>query len=70
MINAKVIRLPGTSQDVALNDGATVADALRAANTSVSSGEQLTVNGTPASTSTAVREGDRVVIVKGAKGNK
>lgn len=65
----KVIRVPGAVKDVALNQGATVADALAAADMSVDSGEKVSLNGVDVPTSTAVTDGSRIVIAKGAKGN-
>lgn len=63
----KVVRVPGRTEIVELNSGATVADALAAAGTSVSSGESLKINATPADHSDVLSEGDKVIISKGAK---
>lgn len=70
MLNVRLARVPGSVQELALNDGATVSDALTAAGTSVQSGEVLKVNGADASLGTQLNDGDRVLLVKGAKGNK
>lgn len=69
MINAKVVRVPGAVVDVVLEDGATVADALAAANITVGENEALSINSTPATTSTALTDGARIVLAKAAKGN-
>lgn len=69
MITVKVIRVPGVAVEVGLNDGATVTDALTAANTSLQSGEQLTINGAPAELNSSLSDGDRVILAKAAKGN-
>lgn len=69
MINIKVARVPGTVKEVALNDGATVNDALSNAGIRLESGEALKVNGVNAEAGQILRDGDRVVLVKGAKGN-
>jgi hypothetical protein len=68
-IEVKVIRVPGLSQEVGLEDGATVADALAAANTSVEAGEKATLNGVDCQMTSVMSQGDRLIIVKGAKGN-
>jgi uncharacterized Zn ribbon protein len=69
MITIKVIRVPGAVVDVALEDGATVENALSAAGTSLQSGEKVTVNGSDASLGTVLSDGDKVILAKGAKGN-
>lgn len=69
-IDIKVIRIPGAVVDVVLNDGATVADALSAASTSVQSGEVVKVNGAVVSVDTELEDGDRVILAVGAKGNR
>ena len=68
-IIVKVVRVPGLVQDVGLSDGATVADALTAANTQVEANEALKLNGADATSSTALSDGDRIIIGKGATGN-
>lgn len=68
-VTVKVVRVPGAVTEVVLNDGATVADALSAAGTSLGDGEAVTINGATAGNDTPVSEGARVVIAKGAKGN-
>ena len=69
MIEAKVIQVPGAVKEVALEDGATVQDALNAASVTVESGYTIKVNGADADASTPVPAGARVIIAKGAKGN-
>lgn len=68
-ITVKVIRVPGAVSEVGLYDGATVADALVAANETVNSGEAVKVGAADASQNTVLQDGDRVIIAKGAKGN-
>ena len=70
MINAKVVRVPGAVVDVVLEDGATVADALSAANITVGDNETLTINNTAATQSTVLTDGARIVLAKAAKGNR
>lgn len=69
MVEAKVIQVPGAVKDVALEDGATVNDALSAAGVTVESGYTIKVDGADASGSTSVSNGSRIIIAKGAKGN-
>lgn len=69
MINIRIARVPGTVQELALEDGATVADALRQAGMSVQTGEALKVNISDATTGQVLSDGDRIMLVKGAKGN-
>ena len=68
MITAKIIVVPGTVQEVALNDDATVADALAAASITQGAGMTLTVNGNAANDSTVLTDGARVILTKEAKG--
>ncbi|MGH1373596.1 MAG: hypothetical protein ACRBBW_16265 [Cellvibrionaceae bacterium] len=69
MITVKVAKLPGAVKEVVLDDGATVNDALTAADISVDSNESLKVNGTERDASADVANGEVIVIAKGAKGN-
>lgn len=69
MFNIKVARVPGTVKEVTLQDGATVNDALAAANEALQSGEAIRLNGIETTGTASVKEGDRVVLVRGAKGN-
>lgn len=68
MITVKLIKVPGTITEVALEDGATVADALTAGGQEVGDGQEVTVNGNSANSTTSLNDGDRIVIAKGAKG--
>jgi hypothetical protein len=69
MIEVKVMEVPGTVRDVALEDGAKVSDALAQAQMEVRSGYTLKVDGAEATTDTVLSNGARVIIAKGAKGN-
>ena len=66
-IFVKCVRMPGAVKEVGLNDGATVAEALSAAEMTVGDTEGLTVNGTAATSDTVIYDGDRVVLAKEAK---
>ncbi|QIB67133.1 MoaD/ThiS family protein [Kineobactrum salinum] len=69
MISIKVVVVPGTVKEVALNDGATVRDALDAASQS-SEGYAIQVDGVSNATlDTPLRDGQRVALSVGAKGN-
>lgn len=68
MINVKVIRVPGTVQDVALNNGATVQDALNEASISIGEGEKMQLNGLDTHSGASLNDGDRIIVAKGAKG--
>ena len=67
-IEAKVVRVPGAVKDVALNEGATVGDALQAAGVEIGPGEVVSMNGTAAGNDQRVSDGDRIIVAKGAKG--
>lgn len=69
MINIKVVRVPGAVVDAVLNDGATVADALAAVNFTLGDNESLKVNSEPATSSTVLFDGARVILAQAAKGN-
>ena len=69
MITVKVIQVPGAVVEVALNAGATVADALNAANITVGEGEGLKVDGNDATETQTLSDGQRVIAAKAAKGN-
>lgn len=69
MIEVKVMKVPGTVRNVALQDGATVSDALAAAEMSVDSNQTIQVDGASASGTTTLSDGSRVIIAAGAKGN-
>lgn len=67
MIEVKVIRVPGVVKTVALNDGATVADALTAAELTQLSNEKLSVNAEAATSDDVLGDGDRVILSVEAK---
>lgn len=69
MIEVKVMKVPGAVRNVALQDGATVDDALVAAEMSVDTNQTIQVDGSAASGSTTLTDGSRVIIAAGAKGN-
>lgn len=66
-IVVKVMQVPGAVTEVALENGATVSDALSAASISDTTGYQLTVNGAETNSGNALRDGDRVILAKSAK---
>jgi len=70
MIDVKVVKVPGAQVEVALEDGATVREALEYAGKTVDEGQTVQVNGTQADLDTPLTDGARVVIAKGAKGNR
>lgn len=67
-ITVKAGTVPGTLTTIALEEGATVADALRQANLDAS-GYQVRVNGETADTSRTLGEGDTVLLTRQIKGN-
>ena len=67
VIAVKVIRVPGAVVEVGLETGATVQDALDAANITLGSGETVTVDGNTTDTSFALSDGARVILSKQAK---
>ena len=69
MITVKVARLGGTVQEVALSSGATVQDALDAADLAVD-GEDIRINSSSASVSDEVTNGDIVTLVPKIKGGQ
>lgn len=68
MITVKIIKVPGAIQELALEDGATLSDALAVANLIVEDGQSITVNGNPVPLTTPLNDSDRIIITKGAKG--
>lgn len=68
-IEVKVIRVPGTVTVVGLNAGATVQDALTAANMNVGANEAVSLNGATVSMDAQVSDGARIIIAAAAKGN-
>lgn len=69
MITVKVARLGNTVQEVALNEGASVEDAITAANLEVD-GEDVRVNSSNARLSDEVEDGDIVTLVPKVKGGQ
>lgn len=69
MLTIKIVQVPGAVQEVVLENGATVSDALSAANITVGSNECVKVNNEDVAQSTLLENGDRIVVAKGAKGN-
>jgi len=65
----KVGKMPGRVEEYAVNEGATVAEALELAELD-STGYEIKVNGAPANSSTVLREGDNVLLVQIVKGNR
>lgn len=63
----KIVEVPGAVTEIALESGATVADALSAANLAPTSTQTLSVNGSPVETDHVLSDGDRVIISKQAK---
>ena len=63
----KVVSVPGPVVETALEDGATVSDALTAANVTLSANHSITINGAPATTDSEVSDGDRVICSLAAK---
>lgn len=64
----RVGRLPGVMQNIALEDGSTVADALEHAELD-SEGYEVRVNGNTADSDTEVSDGDTVLLTRQIKGN-
>lgn len=69
MITVKVARLGTTVQEVALDEGASVQDALTAAGLSVD-GEDVRVNSSNASLTDEITDGDIVTLVPKVKGGQ
>lgn len=67
MIFVKVIRVPGAVVEVGLEDGATVADALAAAGITISTNEQVSVNGANVGNDHVLEADARVIIARQAK---
>lgn len=68
-INVQVTKVPGAMVPVVLNGGATVADALSAANIEVGSGYEIRLNNDVVSTDSTLNDGDVVLVTKMIKGN-
>jgi sulfur carrier protein ThiS len=67
-IMVKLTQVPGATQVFGLEDGTTVADLLALAQKD-GSNYAIRVNGTPASTTTALADGATVLLSKNAVGN-
>ena len=68
IITVKVIRVPGSVTEVGLESGASVQDALNAADLQVGDGESVKYNGADADMSATVTDGSRIIVSKAAKG--
>jgi sulfur carrier protein ThiS len=64
---SKVVRVPGAVVEVALNEGATVADALEAANITLAPNEAVAVNGANVELSRVITSGEVISVAKSAK---
>jgi len=62
-ILVKIARIGERSEEYALREGSRVSDLLEAADIYLSSGEEVQINGTPATEDTVLRDNDRVYIV-------
>jgi len=69
MITVKVMQIPGTIREVALEDDATVSDALSAAEMTVGAGYTLKVDGNEAEVNQSLTNGQNITISNSAKGN-
>lgn len=69
MLTVRVIQLPGLVKEVALEDGATVQDAMSVAGIEQANGT-IKVDGNVATAATAVSDGSTITIAKGPKGNR
>ena len=67
MLTVKVVQVPGRVVELALEDGSTVAEAIEAANISISPNESLTLDGRPATASDTLYDGARIIAAKNAK---
>ena len=66
----KVGMMPGKIQEVAVQEGANVADALRVADVEVPSGYTIKVNESTADMEAVLQNGDLVLVAKNFKGNQ
>lgn len=70
MLEVKVIELPGFTKTVAVNNGATIRDAIVAAEVNIGADVKVQRNHEKdVAQSATVAEGDRIVVAKAAKGN-
>jgi len=63
-------KVPGELRELAVNDGATVADVLELAGLDASAGFEIRVNGSVGSMDTVISDGAKVFLVKKIKGNR
>lgn len=70
MFTVSVGRVPGEIKTYSVESPATVADALSAASITVSSGENIVLNGTPADTETELQDRATVLLTRQVKGNR
>lgn len=68
-LEVKVMEVPGRIISVALQEGATVQDALTAAEMTLASGRVLKVSGMNATLDTELQDGDNITMSANAKGN-
>jgi sulfur carrier protein ThiS len=68
-LTIKIGKLPGRITEVALEEGATVAQAIEAAEITDIEGFETRVNGAPAANDAELSDGDNVLLVKKIKGN-
>ncbi len=70
IITVKIIRIPGGSvNEIGLEGGKTITEALAIADVTVGGQEAVTLNGSSAEGSVRLSDGDRIVVSKSAKGN-
>lgn len=69
-IKVRVTELGAFDDDVELERGATVRDALERAGRSSSNAKTLRLNGSETTLDTAIRDNDVIFLVPGLKGNK
>lgn len=68
-LTVKVTKVPGAMQTITLEEGATVADALRIANITAESGYEIRVDNEVASIDQTLDDGAVVIVTKMIKGN-
>jgi len=68
-IEVRIAKVPGLLKSVVVADGSTVGQALATAEMSVDSGSLLQLDGSNTTMDANVRDGSRITISKGAKGN-
>lgn len=68
-ITVQVTKVPGAMKTVSLENGATVKDALDAAELTVESGYEIRVDDEVATRDTTLNDGEVIVVTKMIKGN-